>query len=570
MKIEFFHTMNYWGPDHGDSWPAPPRICETELVSATIEHGLIECGAALDAGFDSLNFAEHHYSPKQLTPNPIIFAAVAGRQFPDAQIGVFGTDLPLNNPVRIAEEYSMLDNLLDGRLRIGMLRGTPNEYLTYGSNPWESRERYEEGILLLKACFTEPEPFGWEGRYYRFRNIAVWPRRVQDPHPRILISGNSKDGAIFAGQHGLDLGFSYMAAEKCAEHAALYRQAAAEAGWEPTADNLQYRHFMYVTNTDDEAHRDDEGAQRWRSDEHLQRCITRHDDDDGADRRGARRRAEARPDRSVDGAADGDGPGAVRQPRDRARPHQGHPRCSGHGSARGLARHRQPVATRCDAVEPEADRRRDRSGASQDGSWRHDRHTGSCSGRRRSSSKSVDAAGFTVRYLEAGDGPAVLYLPGAGGPVMTFALDALAERFRVIVIEYPGWGAQPNDVADFDGLADQVAEIATALGLERFHLMGRRSAARARCTSSLRHTEMVESLVLEAPGKIREQSVHPSTLAPGRVREGVQVASRAAAAHGPARSGVHGTRVADGRAIDGRRNRRRLHALDWPRCRLAR
>ena len=113
----------------------------------------------------------------------------------------------------------MLDNLLDGRLRIGMLRGTPNEYLTYGSNPWESRERYEEGILLLKACFTEPEPFGWEGRYYRFRNIAVWPRRVQDPHPRILISGNSKDGAIFAGQHGLDLGFSYMAAEKCAEHA---------------------------------------------------------------------------------------------------------------------------------------------------------------------------------------------------------------------------------------------------------------------------------------------------------------------------------------------------------------
>ena len=252
MKIEFFHTMNYWG-HHGDSWPAPPRICEPELVGATYEHSFIECGAALDAGFDALNFAEHHYSPKQLTPNPIVFAAVAGQRFPGAQIGVFGTDLPLNNPVRIAEEYSMLDNLLDGRLRIGMLRGTPNEYLTYGSNPWESRERFEEGTLLLKACFTEPEPFGWEGRFYRFRNIAVWPRRVQDPHPRILVSGNSKDGAIFAGRHGLDLGFSYMGAQKCAEHAALYRQSAAEAGWEPTGDNLQYRHFMYVTTTDAEA-----------------------------------------------------------------------------------------------------------------------------------------------------------------------------------------------------------------------------------------------------------------------------------------------------------------------------
>jgi alkanesulfonate monooxygenase SsuD/methylene tetrahydromethanopterin reductase-like flavin-dependent oxidoreductase (luciferase family) len=44
-----------------------------------------------------------------------------------------------------------------------------------------------------------------------------------------------------------------MTAEKCAAHADIYRQAAAEAGWQPTADNLQYRHFMYVTPTDDEA-----------------------------------------------------------------------------------------------------------------------------------------------------------------------------------------------------------------------------------------------------------------------------------------------------------------------------
>jgi alkanesulfonate monooxygenase SsuD/methylene tetrahydromethanopterin reductase-like flavin-dependent oxidoreductase (luciferase family) len=250
LKIEFFQTMNYHGPLDIDSWPAPPRACESDWAKQTYEHSLDECAAALEAGFDSLNFAEHHYSPKQLTPNPVVLAALAGQRFKDAQIGVFGTDLPLNNPVRIAEEYSMLDNLLDGRLRIAMLRGTPNEYLTYGSNPWESRERYEEGTLLVQACFVEPEPFGWEGRYYRYRNIAVWPRRVQDPHPRILISGNSKDGAIFAGKHGFDLGFSYMEPEKCAVHADIYRETARDNGWEPTADNIQYRHFMFVAPTD--------------------------------------------------------------------------------------------------------------------------------------------------------------------------------------------------------------------------------------------------------------------------------------------------------------------------------
>ena len=126
----------------------------------------------------------------------------------------------------------------------------------------------------------------------------------------------------------------------------------------------------------------------------------------------------------------------------------------------------------------------------------------------------VDAAGFTVRYLEAGSGPVVLYLPAAGGPVMTFALDALAERFRVIVLELPGWGDQPNDVADFDGLAAQVAEIAAALHLDRFHLMGTSLGGACALHFVTLFADRVESLVLEAPAKFRESSAHPSTLQP--------------------------------------------------------
>src|SRR5262245_57565974 len=84
----------------------------------------------------------------------------------------------------------------------------------------------------------------------------------------------------------------------------------------------------------------------------------------------------------------------------------------------------------------------------------------------------VEAAGFTISYDEGGDGVALLYLPGAGGPRMTRALDLLAHDFRVIVLELPGWGAKPNDAPDFDALAAQVVEIAAALRFDRFHLMG--------------------------------------------------------------------------------------------------
>ena len=253
MKIEFYQTFTYAGPDHGQSWPAPPSACTSEWAAATYSNGLDECSVAVDAGFDTLTFAEHHYSPKQLTPNPMIMAGIAADRFPGQQVGVFGTDLPITNPVRIAEEYAMLDTLLGGRLRVAMLRGTPNEYLTYFDNPWESRERHEEGTLLIKQCWTEPEPFAWEGRYFRYRNVSVWPRPCNPGGPRILVSANSPDGAIFAGKHGFDIGFSYMAPEACAANADLYRSTAAGAGWTPTADNIQYRHSAWVAEDEQSA-----------------------------------------------------------------------------------------------------------------------------------------------------------------------------------------------------------------------------------------------------------------------------------------------------------------------------
>ncbi len=253
MKLDFYQTFAYLADEHPTPWPAPPSACDPANAIDTIDRSFDQCDAALQAGFDGLTMAEHHYSPKQLSPNPIVFAAIAAKRFPGVELGVFGTDLPINNPVRIAEEYAQLDVLTGGKLRVGLLRGTPNEYLTYFDNPWESRERLEEGALLIKACWTEPEPFGWEGRYYRFRNVAVWPRVVQDPHPRILISGNSPDGAIFAGRHGFDLGFSYMDPGRCLQHLDLYRQTAAEHGWEPSAENIQYRHWVWVDETDEKA-----------------------------------------------------------------------------------------------------------------------------------------------------------------------------------------------------------------------------------------------------------------------------------------------------------------------------
>lgn len=263
MKVEIFTPVIYYGlPGQNPGWPPAPRLFDAECGLLSISRGFEQCEVAHAVGFDSLNLAEHHYSTSQMTPAPHLFAAALGQRVPDAQIAILGTDLPLHNPVNVAEQYATLDNLLGGRLRFALLRGTPNEYMTYGTNPWESRERFEEAVQLVIRIFTEPEPFGWEGRYFRHRNIALFPVPTQRPHPRILLSGNSVSSARFAGRMHCDLGLSFMPAPQAAVSVAAYREAAAEAGWAPTADNILYRQFCYVAETDEQA-KADAAASNW-------------------------------------------------------------------------------------------------------------------------------------------------------------------------------------------------------------------------------------------------------------------------------------------------------------------
>ena len=135
--------------------------------------------------------------------------------------------------------------------------------------------------------------------------------------------------------------------------------------------------------------------------------------------------------------------------------------------------------------------------------------------------ETVAAAGFDVTYYEAGEGEPLLCLPGAGGPHMRIALDLLARDYRVILLELPGWGAQPNDVADFDGLAEQVALIATAIGLETFHLMGTSLGGACALHLATLHPERVALDGARSTGEVPRGVGESGRAGAGRIRHGV-------------------------------------------------
>jgi alkanesulfonate monooxygenase SsuD/methylene tetrahydromethanopterin reductase-like flavin-dependent oxidoreductase (luciferase family) len=148
----------------------------------------------------------------------------------------------------------MLDTMAQGRLVVGLLRGTSNESLTYDLNPQEARERTDEGMELILKAWTEPQPFGWQGRHFQYRTISVWPRPLQQPHPPTYALGTSRESCEFAARHHLGCGVSYGSFEAVAKATRYYREQCARRGWQPSPDQIIYRANMLVAETDEEAH----------------------------------------------------------------------------------------------------------------------------------------------------------------------------------------------------------------------------------------------------------------------------------------------------------------------------
>ncbi|MGH2610135.1 MAG: LLM class flavin-dependent oxidoreductase, partial [Tepidiformaceae bacterium] len=237
-------------------WPVPPDLCDRETASASLNLVLDQFQLADELGFDWVSVSEHHYAPRLMTPNPIVLAAAASQRTRNVKIALLGPLVPLVNPVRLAEEIAMFDAINGGRTVVLFLRGTPNEHVTYSPDaerPSQTREVTQEGVQLVLKAWTEPQPFAWHGDYFHYNQVAVWPRTLQDPHPPVFYSGNSRESIEFAARHRLNLAMGFSPVTVVAESIKLYRKLAQEAGWTPSNENVLYRARILVTDDDEQA-----------------------------------------------------------------------------------------------------------------------------------------------------------------------------------------------------------------------------------------------------------------------------------------------------------------------------
>jgi alkanesulfonate monooxygenase SsuD/methylene tetrahydromethanopterin reductase-like flavin-dependent oxidoreductase (luciferase family) len=153
-------------------------------------------------GFDSVWVGEEHFYSLGICPSPQLFLTALARETTRLRLGTSVSVLPLENPLRKAEDYAMLDLLSGGRLNFGVGKGGyPKRLEGFGVPRTEIRARYEEALEIIERAWTR-ESFSYEGQFWQLPELSLSPKPLQKPHPPIYRGLASPEAFEPAGVKG--------------------------------------------------------------------------------------------------------------------------------------------------------------------------------------------------------------------------------------------------------------------------------------------------------------------------------------------------------------------------------
>jgi alkanesulfonate monooxygenase SsuD/methylene tetrahydromethanopterin reductase-like flavin-dependent oxidoreductase (luciferase family) len=254
VKLYNFDLLAYpHVPKDAPRTPVPSSYFDPHKGAVNYAEHLDEMAYCEELGFDGVVFNEHHYSAYGTMPSPNLIAAALSQRTKKIKIGVLGNILPLRyHPVRVAEEYAMIDCLSNGRLIAGFVRGIPPEYIWYAVNPAESRGRFQEAFDLIMTAWTQ-SVWSFEGEFFRLKDCAIWPRPMQQPHPPIWIAARSAESIEWCVKRRLPCAQVYQTTGQIEDTFNYYRTKAREEGWGATPGHFILCRHIYVDETDQKA-----------------------------------------------------------------------------------------------------------------------------------------------------------------------------------------------------------------------------------------------------------------------------------------------------------------------------
>lgn len=140
------------------------------------------------AGFDTATIGHHHFLPGNQA-DPLTFMTAVAARTSTLRVGTGIFQLPIHNPVRVAEQVATMDQISGGRVSLGVGLGWWDlEYQVHGSNFRQRGARMEEALTILRHVWQN-ENTSFEGQFWSFPELTVHPRPVQQPNPPLWVAG---------------------------------------------------------------------------------------------------------------------------------------------------------------------------------------------------------------------------------------------------------------------------------------------------------------------------------------------------------------------------------------------
>lgn len=211
-----------------------------------------------ELGFDHSFCVEHHFRhDESWMAAPMLYAVAAGVQTKRIRPGSMGAIVPLHHPVRLVEEIAIADQMLGGRLEVGLVGGIQPLYFgPFDGDFPNRRERLKEFVRFLKAAYADPDatrPFSFDGPFTKQADLRLSVKPAQRPHPPLWIETRDPATLEFCAQEGVDAGYFFFFSREAARP--RYQKFIADwkkAGW-ARKPRVAYCSLVYVDETDEKA-----------------------------------------------------------------------------------------------------------------------------------------------------------------------------------------------------------------------------------------------------------------------------------------------------------------------------
>lgn len=225
-----------------------------------INDSLREAELCDELGYDAIWLAEHHFDGGCAYVDPITFASAIAARTQRIKIGFAVAQMALHHPIRFAEQIALIDNISQGRMIVGVGRGTAYnfyEFRGYGIDPAEAHERLLEVERILVEAWTT-ENYQHEGKFWQVRLPELRPQVYQKPYPPIIRACSGLESTLEMAREGRPFMMNIQSDETTRDRLDKYRQTMFDAGYDDeavgrnVADSWVWRN-VFVADTDAEA-----------------------------------------------------------------------------------------------------------------------------------------------------------------------------------------------------------------------------------------------------------------------------------------------------------------------------